>query len=189
MKPDRRWLAAGAVAILVGLAWWAFARTEQPTAPRTLDDEALEIGKMLQCPICQNLPVAFSPSQLAGQMREVIRKKLEAGESREQIIQYFVDRYGESILMEPPKSGFNLVAWGGPFLAVLVGAAGVYLLLRRWTRTPAPVLPHGGASRSEAEGPPSPDDLPAVSDEEVAAYEARLIEAIWEPEDKEALRQ
>ncbi len=173
MKRNLKWPALLLVALLFGLAWWAFARAEQPTAPRNLDDEALEIGKMLRCPICQNVSVAFSPSQLAGQMRQVIRQKLAAGETREQIIQYFVDRYGESILLEPPKRGFNLVAWRGPFLAVLVGAIGVYFLLRSWTRTPLP---------------PPPDDLPLVSDEEVAAYEARLAEIIWEPEAQEAFR-
>lgn len=171
MKHRLKWLAPLTVVLLFGLAWWAFARLAQPTAPRNLDDEVLEIGAMLQCPICQNVSVAFSPSQLAGQMRQVIRQKLEAGESREQIIQYFVDRYGESILLEPPKRGFNLVAWRGPFLAILVGAIGLYWLLRSWTRTPPP-----------------PDDLPPVSEEEVAAYEARLTEALQELEDKEALR-
>ena len=103
MKRSLKWLATLAVVLLFGLGWWAFARVEQPTAPRNLDDEALEIGAMLRCPICQNVSVAFSPSQLAVQMRGVIRQKLEAGETREQIIQYFVDRYGESILLEPPK--------------------------------------------------------------------------------------
>lgn len=169
MKRNLKWLAMLVVALSFGLAWWAFARAAQPTAPRNLDDEALEIGKMLQCPICQNLPVAFSPSQLAGQMREVIRKKLEAGESREQILQYFVDRYGESILFEPPKRGFNLVAWRGPLVAVLAGAIGLYLLLRSWTRAPLPT---------------TSDDLPPVSDAEVAAYEARLAEALWESEEE-----
>lgn len=170
MKPDLKVAATLAVALLFGLAWWAFARAERPAAPRSLDDEALAIGEMLQCPICQNVSVAYSPSPLAGQMREIIRKKLEAGESREQIVQYFVDRYGESILLEPPKRGFNLVAWGGPFLAVLVGAIGLYLLVKRWTQLPV--------SRA-------PDDLPEVSDEEVAAYEARLAAALWDAEEQE----
>lgn len=167
MKPNLKWLAMLVVAFSFGLAWWAFARAAQPTAPRNLDDEALEIGKMLQCPVCQNVPVAFSPSQLAGQMRELIRKKLEAGESREQILQYFVDRYGESILFEPPKRGFNLLAWRGPLVAVLAGAIGLYLLLRSWAAAPLP---------------PPLDNLPPLSDAEVAAYEARLTEALWGPE-------
>lgn len=182
MKPNHKWPVTLALVLGLGLAWWAFAPGAilpvdggEPggvAASRNLDDEALEIGAMLQCPICQNVSVAYSPSQLAVQMRQVIRQKLEAGESREQIIQYFVDRYGESILLEPPKRGFNLVAWRGPFLAVLAGAIGLFWLLRNWTRTPSPALP---------------DDLPAVSDEEVAAYEARLTEALREFEDQEGL--
>ncbi|MCZ7574408.1 MAG: cytochrome c-type biogenesis protein CcmH [Ardenticatenaceae bacterium] len=167
MKPDFRRLAMLAIALLFGLVWWTLARAEQPAAPRSLDDEALEIAEMLQCPICQNVPVAYSPSPLAGQMREVIRKKLEAGESRQQIIQYFVDRYGESILMEPSKRGFNLVVWRLPFLAVVVGATGIYLLVRQWSRVPPP-----------------PEALPPVPDDEVAAYEARLAAALWDAEEE-----
>ena len=171
MKLRRQWLAAALVALLVGVAWWAVARAVQPPPSRNLDDEALAIGKLLQCPICQNVPVAFSSSQLAGQMRDVIRNKLEAGESREQIIQYFVDRYGESILIEPPRRGFNLVAWRGPALVVLGGAVALFLLIQSWARTPAP---------------PIPDDLPPFSGAELAAYKARLAEVLRESDTHES---
>lgn len=119
------------------LAVSTFAGNGAPTitANRSFDDEALEIAKQLQCPICQNLAVAYSPSPLAAQMREIIRAKLQAGETRGQIIQYFVDRYGEGILWEPPQYGWNLIAWRAPILALLIGAAGLVLLLRNWTRT------------------------------------------------------
>jgi len=53
-----------------------------------------DIARGLACPVCQGLSVADSPSQLATQMRELILQKVEDGETREQIVQYFVDRYG-----------------------------------------------------------------------------------------------
>jgi cytochrome c-type biogenesis protein CcmH len=99
-------------------------------------DEAVvqEIGSGLRCVVCQNLSVADSPSEMANQMRGVIRERLAAGDTPEQVVHYFVDKYGEWILLSPAPHGFNLVVWVAPALAVLIGLAAVALLLRRWTR-------------------------------------------------------
>jgi len=99
-------------------------------------DEAVvqEIGSGLRCVVCQNLSVADSPSVMANQMRGVIRERLAAGDTPEQVVHYFVDKYGEWILLSPAPHGFNLVVWLAPALAVLVGLVAVALLLRRWTR-------------------------------------------------------
>jgi cytochrome c-type biogenesis protein CcmH len=99
-------------------------------------DEAVvqEIGSGLRCVVCQNLSVADSPSEMANQMRGVIRERLAAGDTPEQVVHYFVDKYGEWILLSPAAHGFNLVVWLAPALAVLVGLVAVALLLRRWTR-------------------------------------------------------
>ncbi|MDE3074778.1 MAG: cytochrome c-type biogenesis protein CcmH [Chloroflexota bacterium] len=101
-----------------------------------IDDRALAIANALQCPVCQNVTVAYSQSELAGQMRQVIREKLQRGESRDQIIQYFVDRYGESILEQPPKHGLNLLVWLLPLVGLLTGLAVVGGVLRS-RRAPA----------------------------------------------------
>ncbi len=160
--------------ILITLALLAFSAfsggiPRANAANLSLDDTALEIGKELQCPICQNLAVAYSPSPLAAQMREIIRAKLQAGETREQIIQYFVDRYGEGILWNPPQTGWNLIAWRVPILALVLGAVGLFVLLRNWTRP-----------RDELKS--SPLDAPAV-DEYDARLEAELEQRnreVWE---------
>jgi cytochrome c-type biogenesis protein CcmH len=86
-------------------------------------DEARRIALELQCPICEGQSVAESNSQLAVQMRAVIREKVEAGESREQILAYFKERYGEHILMEPPRAGFTTIAWVAPYVVVLATLA------------------------------------------------------------------
>jgi cytochrome c-type biogenesis protein CcmH len=100
------------------------------SADDQIEQETREIARLLNCPVCQNLTVADSPSDLAGQMRDLIRRQLAAGQSREQVIAYFVDRYGDEVLLDPPKAGFSqLVWWGGAGLP-LAGAALVALFIR-----------------------------------------------------------
>ena len=96
-----------------------FAAVARVAQADPLDDETRRIGKQLQCPVCSGASVADSPSDLAGQMRGVIRAKLEAGESEQQIVAYFVERYGDSVLIEPPRRGVGLLVWIAP-----VGDAG-----------------------------------------------------------------
>lgn len=97
----------------------------------SIDDQAREISYLLMCPVCQGQSVAESNSELAKDMRSIIRQKLEAGESKEEIINYFVNRYGESILGYPPVKGVNLLLWILPALAVLFGGIGIGLFLYR----------------------------------------------------------
>ncbi|MBI1736633.1 MAG: cytochrome c-type biogenesis protein CcmH [Candidatus Rokubacteria bacterium] len=120
----------------VGLAPPPAARAQQPATP-VAEREVYEIASQLRCVVCQNLSVADSPSEMANQMRGLVRERLAAGDSREQVMQYFVDRYGEWILLAPRREGFTLLVWVAPVVAVLAGLGIVVLVLRRWTRTPA----------------------------------------------------
>lgn len=103
-----------------------------------LEQQARDIAKGLLCPVCQGLTVADSPSQLAQQMRAIIRQKLERGESQDQIVQYFVERYGEGVLVEPPKSGFRILLWLGPVLALGAGVGLLVWVLRMLLRQRVP---------------------------------------------------
>jgi len=108
-------------------------------APVT-EDAVREIGADLRCVVCQSLSVADSPSETAHQMREIIRERLRAGETPEQIRAYFVEKYGLWILLAPPRQGFNLLVWVAPFAALLGGLVVVAFVLRRWTRRSQPAL-------------------------------------------------
>lgn len=99
-----------------------------------LDDGVRRIALQLQCPVCEGENVADSPSGLASDMRVVIRTKLVAGESDQQIMDEFVASYGDSILTEPPKRGISLGVWVGPVIGVLLGIALVSALLLSWRR-------------------------------------------------------
>jgi cytochrome c-type biogenesis protein CcmH len=75
-------------------------------------------------------------------MRDVIREQLRAGKTEDEVKAYFVERYTEWILLEPPARGFNLVVYLGPALVLGAGAVLLFVLLRRWSgRAPARVAP------------------------------------------------
>ena len=120
------------------------------------EDRVREIAAQLRCPVCQNLSVADSPSELANQMRGVIRERLQAGQTQEQIQAYFVEKYGEWVLLAPAKTGFNLLAWGLPFVGVLAGGALVAVLVRRWSGREE--AGKGGGGPAVAGAPPDPED-------------------------------
>lgn len=103
-----------------------------PTESSPYDAETFRIADQLQCPVCQGVTVAYSNSGLAQQMRVLIKKKLEQGENQEQILQYFVERYGEGILTTPPKQGLFLLVWLLPIAALLVGVVIVTGALKNW---------------------------------------------------------
>jgi cytochrome c-type biogenesis protein CcmH len=114
-----------------------------------LEAQVRDIATQLRCPVCQGLSVGDSPSELANEMRTLIREQLQQGKTPAEVLDYFAQRYGEWILLAPPKHGFNLVIWVLPFALLPVGAAVVYLGVRRWVR-------RSGAASSSAQPVDSP---------------------------------
>lgn len=104
------------------------------SAPSDLERRTSEIASHLRCPVCQGVSVEDSPTELARQMRATVRDQLAAGRSPDEVRQYFVDRYGEWILLEPRPSGFNLLVYVLPWLVVLTGLGIIVVAVRRWTR-------------------------------------------------------
>jgi cytochrome c-type biogenesis protein CcmH len=135
---------------LLVLGWSALAlltlsAPAQAQPPVQNVDDALvhEVASQLRCVVCQNLSVADSPSEMAHQMRAIVRERLAAGERPEQVIQYFVDKYGDWILLAPRRRGFTLLVWLAPAVAVAIGLALFGVMVRRWTR-------HGRAHAASA---------------------------------------
>jgi cytochrome c-type biogenesis protein CcmH len=121
-------LIVGAVIVVGIAALFASARAGRTAS---LGDRAHEIASGLRCPVCLNLSVADSPSRLAGEMRSEIQTRLRAGQSPDQIRAFFIDRYGEWILLEPPRSGLNWVPWAVPIVGLVSGAAIWVAVFRR----------------------------------------------------------
>ena len=116
-----------------------------------LEARTREIAKTLRCAVCQSESLWESNATLAKQMRRIIRERLVAGESPEEIKAYFLSRYGDYILLEPRKKGFNWVIWAGPFLLLGIGGIVLYFSLSRWVRRTAQEGPEEVAPISEEE--------------------------------------
>jgi len=106
-----------------------------------LTREELDIAKTLRCTVCQNQSVADSQADLAKDMRALIRQQLRAGKSRKEIVDYFVSRYGDYVLLKPPFDAAGAVVWIAPlFLTLVLGLSG-WFVIRRRNRAPAPPAP------------------------------------------------
>lgn len=123
---------------LVALALMLLAdgvRAPQAQA-QDLDAQALAVERELLCPQCTNERLDVCELAICRDMKRVIRERLEAGDSPDVIIRFFTDRYGERVLANLPRSGFNLVlfGWVGGSVALMALAA---VMVLRWMRRSA----------------------------------------------------
>ena len=107
----------------------------QPLSGAELDQTVAGVAAEIRCPKCQALSIADSGAQSAQAMREEARSLLAAGYTREQVVGYFEQRYGEFVLLEPRARGLNLIVWGAPASIVLLGGFLVARRLRQRRRT------------------------------------------------------
>ena len=113
----------------------ACAAMSDPDLP-DIERRATALNKALMCPVCPGESIDQSQNPLAVQMRAVVRDMLEEGRDEDEIKTFFVDRYGPSVLLQPPSEGFGLAAWIVPPLGF--GLAVVALLLTlKWMRMSA----------------------------------------------------
>ena len=100
-----------------------------------LDVLAAEVAAGLRCPVCRNQSIVESNAELSREMHAVVRDKLAAGETPEQIEAYFVSRYGEWILLQPQARGINLLVYGLPLVVLVLGFFLARNRLRKWAST------------------------------------------------------
>lgn len=125
-------LAVGCLAF-AGLGLW---RAAEPSAPSTSQERVNAVATTLRCPTCQGLSAADSPSAVALGIRRTISEQLDRGRSPDQIRAWFVARYGEWILLSPPRKGLNWLVWLLPG-AFTLGLAGAGVCLSRRARRAA----------------------------------------------------
>ncbi len=110
-------------AFICGFAFFAVSVAAEEVTEDPLERQVLDIAKDLRCAVCQNQPISESNADLAKDMRQIVREQIQAGKSREEIMNYFVERYGDYVLMNPPVRGPGAIVWVGPL--VLLGAIGI----------------------------------------------------------------
>ena len=125
--------------LLIAAALWATPALAVLPG-EALPDPALEararaLSAELRCMVCQNQSIDLSDAELAHDLRVLVRERLTAGDSDEEVLDYVVSRYGEFVLLKPRYNLRNALLWGTPVILLLAGAGVLFYSQRR--RKPA----------------------------------------------------
>ncbi len=154
------------IAVLFALLAPGIAHAVKPG--EMLKDPALEararhLSGELRCMVCQNELIDDSNAPLAHDLRVLVRQRLVAGDTDQQVLDYLVARYGEFVLLRPRLEWHTLLLWGLPPAALVAGIAGIFFATRR-------------RKRATVEPPP------------LSAEEQKRIATLVEPQAKSTLR-
>ena len=123
-------LAALLLALALAAAAGAVEREEQLADP-ALEARAREIGQELRCLVCQNQSIDDSDADLARDLRRIVRERLTAGDTDDQVMAFVTARYGDYVLLRPPLRAGTLALWFGPVVLLVAGIAAIMLRRRR----------------------------------------------------------
>ena len=98
------------------------------------EERAHKLNETVMCPVCPGESIDQSQNPLALQMRELVKDKLDQGWSDQQIQDYFVERYGPSVLLAPPRSGVGLVIWIVPPVIVIFAILILIMVIKSMTK-------------------------------------------------------
>jgi len=130
----RTWLAALA---LLWLALPAFAvNPDEMLSDPALEARARTISEGLRCLVCQNESIDDSDADLAHEIRVLVRERLKAGDSDDQVRQYLVDRYGEFVLLRPVLAWHTLALWVAAPTILVIGGLVLFIAARRRRAVP-----------------------------------------------------
>ena len=122
------------------LSWGVFAAIDTYTFKSEAQEQQYrELTEQLRCPKCQNNSIADSNAIIAADMRGKVYELQQQGNSKQQIIDYMVARYGNFVTYEPPVTAATIILWIGPALFVLIGATVVVLRARRRVEKDVPL--------------------------------------------------
>lgn len=103
------------------------------------EERMMNMAAELRCLVCQNESIAASRADFAVDIRELIRRRIEAGNSDVEIRAFLVSRYGDFILYRPPLKVTTLLLWFGPMLLLILGLLALAVTLRRRKRSTADI--------------------------------------------------
>jgi cytochrome c-type biogenesis protein CcmH len=141
------WIAVFLTAVMALLYLSSASAQEATPRPPITDDQVNAIAKQMYCPVCENTPLDVCPTQACIEWRELIREMLAEGKTETEIKQYFVNRFGDRVLAEPPRRGLNWLVYVIPPVAILAGVLILYSALRalRKPSSEAPTPADAGA--------------------------------------------
>lgn len=120
-------LAFVQISALQTLAWNPGEALQDPA----LEARARNLSAQLRCLVCQNQSIDDSDADLARDLRLLVRERISAGDSDNQVIEFLVQRYGEFVLLKPRFSTSTFLLWGLPLVALGGGAAAVTIAAYR----------------------------------------------------------
>lgn len=139
---------------LVGASAALAVQPDEMLRDPSLEARARALSQELRCMVCQNQSIDDSDAPLARDLRILVRERLQAGDSDQQVIDYLTDRYGDFVLLRPRFSARTALLWSVPLLVLIGGAAGLIAVLRR--------------QRQDRESPDSPPALTADEQKRLA---------------------
>ncbi len=143
------------ISLLIGLA--AFGTPALAVQPdEVLDDPVLEsrardLSKELRCLVCQNQSIDDSDAELARDLRLIVRERLVAGDTNDEVMDFVVARYGDYVLLRPPMNLATAGLWFGPFVVLLIAGVAVFFWLRSRQTAPTNAVAAAGPALSRAE--------------------------------------
>jgi cytochrome c-type biogenesis protein CcmH len=133
------------VVLVLLLQFAGFAARANEAAPLA-DDPVVEqrllvIAEEVRCLVCQNESLAGSRADLAQDLRREIRSLIKQGKTDAEVMDFLVSRYGDYVRYRPPVKPTTWLLWGGPFVLLAAGLAGLVLFVRRRRNTSAALSP------------------------------------------------
>lgn len=126
----------GAVLLVLSLPAFAIFQ-EKPLADPEQEARAQELMRDFRCLVCQNQAISESHADLAGDMRAIVRERIAAGDDNDAVRQYFIDRYGDWVLLDPPLNRKTILLWASGGVILLVGIGLIFIRMRRSNRAGA----------------------------------------------------
>nr|WP_244514425.1 cytochrome c-type biogenesis protein [Afifella marina] len=108
---------------------WAVDPDEMLKDPK-LEARARDLSEHLRCLVCQNESIDDSNADLAKDLRVLVRERIKAGDTDEQVKKFLVDRYGEFVLLRPVFDWKNLLLWAAPVIVLLIGGIALFMRFR-----------------------------------------------------------
>jgi cytochrome c-type biogenesis protein CcmH len=117
----------------------AAVQPDEVLADPALEERARDISGDLRCIVCRNESIDESNAELARDLRLLVRERLVAGDTDQEVMAYVVDRYGEFVLLRPPMTGSTIALWLTAPVLLLLGLGLSVTYIRRRSKAAAPV--------------------------------------------------